>query len=106
MEIWKNLIDKTYDIMGDIKLFFKTLDKFGFMLSGMGYSYNSDFLHLGAAYCILKVETNQQMLQHLIQTSGYTGFYKMILIYTEMGDKKTAIKLFRKFYDFCDFLLN
>ncbi|KUJ55629.1 NACHT domain-containing protein [Chryseobacterium aquaticum] len=106
MEIWKKLIDKTYDIMGDIELFINTLDKFGFMLSGMGYSYNSDFLHLGAAYCMLKVETSQHMLQHLIQTSGYAGFYKMILIYIEMGDKESTKELFRRFYNFCDLLLN
>ncbi|MBH1959940.1 MAG: hypothetical protein I8H68_07495 [Flavobacteriia bacterium] len=105
-EIWKKLIDKTFAITGEIKLFIETLEKYGIMLSGMGYSYNSDYLHLGSAYCMLKRETSQQMLQYLIQKSGYGGFYKMILIYIEMGDKENAKKLFIKFYDFCDLLLN
>lgn len=106
IEIWKKLIEKTYSITGGIDLFINTLEKFGFLLGGMGYSYNSDYLHLGVAYCMMKTETNQEMLEYLTEKSGYGGFYKMILIYVEMGDKNTAIKLFNKFYDFCDLLLN
>ena len=46
------------------------------------------------------------MEEFLTDNAGYGGFYKMIYIYAELNDKKTTRKLFDKFYNFCDFLLN
>lgn len=104
--IWKKLIDKTYALNGNINLFVGVVKKFGYLLNGFGQSYNSEYLHIGIAYCLENIHTKPEMEEFLIENSGYGGFYKMIYIYAELNDKKTTLKLFDKFYNFCDFLLN
>lgn len=104
--IWKKLIDKTYILNGNINLFVDLVRKFGYLLTGFGDSYNSEYLHLGIAYSLENVNTKNEMQTFLIDNAGYGGFYKMVYIYAELNDKKTTLKLFHKFYSFCDFLLN
>ena len=103
--IWEKWIDKTLAINGNIDLFIELTRKQQFLNSGFWGILNSEYFYLGVAYCLENPNTKDAMESFLINNGGYGSFYKMTYVYCAMNEKQKALDLFKKFYQFCQFLV-
>lgn len=104
-DIWEKWIDKTLSIDGNIDLFIELTRKQQFLNSGFWGILNSEYFYLGVAYCLENPNTKDAMESFLFNNGGYGSFYKMTYVYCAMNEKEKALDLFKKFYQFCKFLV-
>ncbi|MFD2904660.1 NACHT domain-containing protein [Sphingobacterium anhuiense] len=104
-DIWEKWIDKTLAIEGNINLFIELTKKQEFLKTGFWGILNSDYFYLGVAYSLENPNTKEAMEDFLNNNGGYASFYKMTYVYCAMNEKDNALDLFKKFYQFCQFLV-
>ncbi|MBY0062595.1 NACHT domain-containing protein [Priestia aryabhattai] len=102
---WDVLINKTCEIKGNIQLFMNYLKQSNYPSTNF-WTGNSKFLHYGLASAIKNVNTRQEILDYLYESSGHAGFLNMIKTYEALNDKDTCILLFNRYLNFCDLLVN
>ncbi|WP_123947437.1 hypothetical protein [Chryseobacterium pennae] len=105
-EIWRKWIDKILFVDGNIDMFVQLTKEQGFLKTGFWETHNSEYFYLGVACCLENPNAKEQMEKCLIENAGYGAFYKLIYVFAAMNDKKSTLALFKKFYKFCDFLVN
>ncbi|CAI8878312.1 NACHT domain-containing protein [Chryseobacterium sp. IT-36CA2] len=104
-DIWKKWVDKTLSIDGNIDMFIDLTKEQQFLTSGFWGISNSKCFDLGVACCLENPNTKEQMESFLIENGGHGSFYKMIYVYTAMNEKEKALEMFKKFHQFCIFLI-
>jgi hypothetical protein len=102
-EAYISLINKTYEITSSIKSFIK-------YVKGRGYphydwSRNSNFKH-AIAYCLSNINLRKEMFDYLYYNSGHQGFINIMKVYEVNGNKDMCLKMFDRFYKFCELLVN
>lgn len=100
---WKILIDKTYELFGDINLFVSYLEGMNYPHSD-NYSANARNAHLGLAYALQGFNSRQEALSYLYLNGGHGGFYNLIKTYAYMGDREMTTKLFNRYVSLCKLL--
>jgi len=103
---WELLIEKTYLINKNIKVFTELLKKNNFPRLTW-YSSNSDYFHFGLGYAIKNTNTKEEIMNYLFDgNTGYDAFFNIMKSYEYIGDKEMCVKLFEHYLKFCDFLVN
>jgi len=102
---WDILIDRTSEIEGNIQLFINYLKHSNYPSTNF-WTGNSKFLHYGLAAALKNVNTRQEILDYLYESSGHAGFLNMIKTYEALNDKANCLSLFNRYLNFCDLLVN
>ncbi len=104
-ESWIILVNKTYEIYGNIKLFIDYMKKNSFPHTDF-YTSNSRYLHFGLAASLNDINIHQETLEYLFHNSGHGGFLNVMRAFEINKDKDECLKLFKRYIKFCDFLVN
>lgn len=104
-ESWEILVNKTYQIHGNINSFIKLLQENSFPATDYMTS-NSRYFHFGLAAALKKVNTRHEAIKYLYEYSGHGGFVNVMKAYEVNGDREMCLDLFKHFLKFCDFLVN
>jgi len=105
-ESWKLLVEQTYSVNKNIKLFLDLLKSNNFPHANF-YTSNSKYLHLGLGAALENINTKEEMIKYLFdKTTGHGGFVNVMKSYEVIGDREMCIKLFKRYLRFCDFLVN
>lgn len=104
-ESWKILIQKTFEIDKNIKIFLDYLQKNNF--PHMNYwTANSKYYHLALAEWIKNLDTKKEVLEYLYKNSGHGGFVNIMKSYEAIWDKDMCLKLFERYLHFCKLIVN
>ena len=104
-ESWKLLVEKTYLINQNIKLFIELLRNNYFPHSD--WFSNSEYFHFGLGAALENLNTHEEMMNYLFdKTTGHGGFANVMKSYEIIGNREMCIKLFKRYLRFCDFLVN
>ena len=99
------LIEKCYDICGNIDLILALLDKLHYP-SSTQYSYNSKNLWMTVISALKNQKSKNAMVDFLINNGGgHDGFSELIKIYGFLGDKEICIRAFDTMLKSIEFLL-
>lgn len=105
-ESWVLLVNKTYSVCKNIKLFIGLLKKNSFPHTDW-FTSNSKYFHLGLAAALENINTKEEMMNYLFdKTTGNGGFVNVMKSYEVIGNREICLKLFRRYLRFCDFLVN
>ena len=104
-ENWKILIDKTFEICGNIEAFTYYMESSYYPTSDYLVT-NSKFIHFGLAASLQNIETRQETVNYLYRNSGHGGFINVMKAYAINSDRKMCLLLFERYLKFCDFLVN
>ena len=105
-ESWKLLIEKTYSINNNTELFIDLL-RINHFPHFDGMTSNSKYLYIGLGFSLENINTKEEIMQYLFdKTTGHDGFVNVIKSYGVIGDKEMCLKLFKRYLQFCDFLVN
>lgn len=103
---WRLLLKKTYEHKGNIKLFISLLEKYKFPHDDFFFA-NSKYLHYGLGAALEDTKTKEEILKFLLgKKTGYGGFINVMKSYEFIGDQEMCLKLFKRYLQFCDFLVN
>lgn len=100
---WEVLIDKTYELFGNINLFIKYLESISYPHSDY-YSSNGKYAHLGLAYTLENPNYKQETLDYLYLNGGHGGFGNLIKTYAYLNDREMTINLFNRYIALCKLL--
>lgn len=103
IESWQVLIDKTYELYGDISLFIEYLESISYPHSDY-YSSAGRYAHLGLSYALENPNYKQEMLDYLYYNGGHGGFGNLIKTYAQMNDREMTINLFNRYVALCKLL--
>ncbi len=102
---WLILLEKTYSINKNIKLFINLLRKNAYPHTDF-YTSNSEYLHFGVAAALKTADTREEILGYLFgKTTGHGGFSNIMKCYAVNGDKEMCLRLFERYLRFCHFLV-
>lgn len=104
-ESWQKLINKNFELYGNIKLFFNLLEENWFPHTDF-FTANSKYFHLALAAALNNIDTKQSTVKYLFNSSGHGGFINVMKAYAQINDKGMCLKLFERYLKFCDFLVN
>lgn len=104
-ESWSVLVNKTFEVNGNIKQFTGYLSESHYPHFGF-WTTNSDYLHFALAATLKNINTRRETFEYLSKNSGYGGFVNVMKAYEVNKDKKTCLALFERYFRFCDFLIN
>jgi DNA polymerase III delta prime subunit len=104
-ESWKILVNKNFEVYGNIDLFVKLLRNNLYPHMDF-YSSNSKYLHFGLAAALNNINTKQEIIKYLSKNAGHGGFVNIMKAYEVNGDKAMCLQLFKRYLRFCDFLVN
>jgi hypothetical protein len=102
---WEILVNKNFEVYGDIDLFVKFLRNNLYPHMDF-YSSNSKYLHFGVAAALNNINTKQEIIKYLSENAGHSGFVNIMKAYEVNGDKEMCLHLFKRYLRFCDFLVN
>lgn len=98
------LIDKCFDIFGNIDLLFTLLNKLHYP-SSTQYSYNSRYFWMTVVSALKNQKSKNSMVDFLIKNcGGHDGFSELIKIYGFMDDKEICIGAFNTMLKTIEFL--
>lgn len=104
-ESWKVLVNKTFEVYGNIELFIGLLRNNYY--PGTDYwTLNSKYFHFGLAAALNNINTKQEIIKYLSKKAGHGGFVNIMKAYEVNGDKAMCLHLFKRYLRFCDFLVN
>lgn len=99
------LIEKCYDIFGNIDLILALLDKLHYP-SSTQYSYNSRYFWMTVVSALKNQKSKNSMVDFLIKNGGgHDGFSELIKVYGFMDDKEICIRAFDTMLKTIEFLL-
>jgi DNA polymerase III delta prime subunit len=104
-EHWIIIVNKTYEISGNITPLLAIMKRDYFPHSDY-FSHISPYYYLGLAAAIKNLNTKQQTLEYIMDNSGHAGFLHVMESYEVLRDEEMCCKLFERFINFCDFLVN
>ncbi len=105
-ESWKLLVEKTYLVNKNIKPFIELLKKNSFPHTDWLTS-NSKYFHFGLGIALENINTKEEIMSYLFdKTTGHGGFVNVMKSYEVIGNREMCLKLFRRYLQFCDFLVN
>ncbi len=104
-ESWEVLVNKTYKIYGNINFLIKLLRENNYPHTDF-WTSNSKYFHYAIAAALQNVNTKDEILKYLYLSSGHQGFLNIMKAYEINNDRDMCSKLFKEFFDFCDFLVN
>ncbi|TWI85870.1 NACHT domain-containing protein [Lacibacter cauensis] len=99
-ESWSTLVNKTYEILGNISPFLKVMEKNLYPHSDY-FTHNASFLHFGLAAALGNSNTQKEALDYLSLHSGHGGFVNTMKAYEVLRDKEQCLTLFNRFLQFC-----
>jgi hypothetical protein len=102
-ESWQVLIDKTYELFGNINLFIEYLESINYPHSDY-YSSAGGGAHLGLACALGDSNYKQEMLDYLYVNGGHGGFSSLIKTYAQLNDREMSIDLFNRYVALCKLL--
>ena len=102
---WSILVDKTFEINGNVGMFTKYLSDNHFPHI-VEWTSNSKYFHLGLAVALKNINTRQEALKYLSDNSGYGGFVSIIKAYEVLEDKNMCLLLFDRYLKFCELIVN
>lgn len=100
---WEVLIDKTYELFGNINLFIEYLKSISYPHSDY-YSSDGKYAHLGLAYTLENPNYKQETLDYLYLNGGHGGFGNLIKTYAHLNDREMTINLFNRYIALCKLL--
>ena len=105
---WDILIERTFQIFGNIQQFTELLRNNNF--PGMFYysQYLGYFLYYGVAAALRSNDTKAEIESYLIESNGYYPyftFFNIMKSYAAVPDRKMCINLFKRYLKFCEFLV-
>ncbi len=105
---WNILIEKTFQIFGDIQYFTELLRNNNF--PGMFYysQYLGYFLYYGVVAALRSNDTKAEIESYLIESNGYYPyftFFNIMKSYAAVPDREMCINLFKRYLRFCEFLV-
>lgn len=104
-ESWVILLEKTSSIKGNIQLFIEYLEESNY--PGANFrTNNSRYLHYGLAAALKNINTRQEILEYLYESSGHAGFVNVNKAYEVINDKDTCLLLFNCYLKFCNLLIS
>jgi hypothetical protein len=105
-ESWKLLVEQTYALNKNIKLFIELLRKNGFPHAAF-YTANSKYFHFGLAAALDNINIKEEIMDYLFnKTTGHGGFVNIMKSYEVNQNKEMCLRLFSRYLRFCDFLVN
>jgi hypothetical protein len=104
-ESWKNLINKTFETYGNIKLFLKLLEENHYPHTDF-WTANSKYFHFGLAVALSNINTKQETIKYLSRNTGHGGFVNIMKALSVNKDKEMCLQLFERYLKFCDLLVN
>lgn len=104
-ESWDLLVEKTYRINQNIQPVLNYMKENWYPHTDY-HTANSHYLHFALAACLRNPSTRDETLKYLYQDSGYQGFENTMKALEVNNEKELCLKLFRHFFNFCDFLVN
>lgn len=100
---WQILIDKTYELFGNVNLFIEYMESISYPHSDY-YSSAGAYAHLGLAYALGNPNYKQQTLDYLYLNGGHGGFGNLIKAYAQLNDREMSIGLFNRYVALCRLL--
>lgn len=100
---WQILIDRTYELFGDVNLFIEYMKSISYPHSDY-YSSDGAYAHLGLAYALGNPNYKQETLDYLYFNGGHGGFSNLIKAYAQLNDREMAIGLFNRYVALCKLL--
>jgi hypothetical protein len=104
-ESWEILVNKNFEVYGNIDLFVEFLRNNLYPHWNFASS-NSKYLHFGVATALNNINTKQEIIKYLSKNAGHSGFVNIMKAYEVNGDKEMCLQLFKRYLRFCDFLVN
>jgi hypothetical protein len=105
-EQWELLIEKTYSVNKNIKLFTELLRNNSFPSIDF-LTTHSKYLHFGVGAALKNINTKKEIMNHLFNCpKGMCGFIKIMKSYECIDEREMCLKLFKQYLRFCDFLVN
>lgn len=102
---WKIVVNKTYEIFGDISPFVSLLRENSYPHKDW-FRTNSQYFHLGVAVALDDINMKSEMLAYLFdKTTGHGGFVNLMKSYEIIGNRDMCIFLFKRFLRICKFLV-
>ena len=105
LETWQILVDKTFEINGNINLLLNLFKKDYYPHSDYS-TYNAKYYHFGLAAALKNINTRKDMIDYLSKNSGHGGFINIMKAYEVLRDKEMCVKLFERFLKFCHLLVD
>ncbi|SHI01033.1 hypothetical protein SAMN02745196_02320 [Clostridium collagenovorans DSM 3089] len=103
-EVNELLIDKCFEIYGDIEMIFNLFEKSYY--PGNMISFNSHNFWMTVVVALRNIKSKNDMIEFLINSGGgHDGFSELIKIYGFIGDKYNCIKAFDSLIRCIEFLL-
>ena len=103
-ESWKILINKTYDICGNIHLLTNYLNE-NYYPDTIHISAVSRYLHYALSEALKNMNTREEISNYLFENSGHAGFFNIIKAYEVIGNKEMCIRLFDRYLRVCKLLV-
>ena len=104
-ESWTLLLDMNFRIKGNISLVILYLERINYPHTDF-YSANSHYAHLVVASAFDNPDYKLPMLNHICRKGGHQGFYNLIQVYAELGDRTMSLALFERYLAMCKLLTN
>lgn len=104
-ESWRILVNKTFEVMGDIQLFKKYMED-NYFPHFVFWTSNSEYLHFGLAAALKNINTRQEILTYLYKNTGHDGFVNIMKAFEVNGDRKMCLSLFKRFLRFCALIVD
>jgi hypothetical protein len=101
---WKLLIDKTLEIMGNVKRFIMFLEDNAYPHL-CNLTQNSKHLHYGLAVALANIATKKEIMTYLSDGTGHGGFFNVMKAYEVNRDKEMCIRLFDHYLAMCKLLV-
>ncbi|PGV25934.1 hypothetical protein COD78_00140 [Bacillus cereus] len=104
-ESWEVLIEKTFEINNNIRLFLEYLKTNNYPDTDY-WTANSRFFHLALAASLKNLDTKQETIDYLCEYSGHGGFVNVMKSYEFLEDKENCLSLFNRYIKFCELIVN
>lgn len=102
---WEIIVEKTIAIDGDISRLIGVMTKNHYPHSDY-YAYSNAYYHLALAAALKNLNSKTEMLTYLFYNTGYDGFVNLMKTYEALRDQEMCLTLYKRFYGFCDLLVN
>ena len=105
LKSWELVVDKTYEIDGNVSRLIEVLKKNNYPHSDF-YAYSNAYYHLALAAALKNLNSKTEMMNYLFYHTGYDGFVNLMKTFEALRDQEMCLLIYNRFYGFCDLLVN
>ncbi|GIL18595.1 MAG: hypothetical protein BroJett040_23460 [Oligoflexia bacterium] len=104
-ESWDAIVDHVFTQLGDLKPLTWYLSKNSFPHTDF-MTTNSRYMHFGLGAALKSPSARSEIFNYLKDSTGHGGFSNLIKSFGVNDDREMCLKLFRRYFNFCELLVN